>query len=522
MNDRNDSANTESTDQGESPLAGSNGAGPSEAGLFDLIWTWLNSLSVVIWVLVLIAIFSIIGTTIPQWDQVQGASAAGYLERYGAFKWGLIKFFGFHRMYSTWYFVMLNIWVAVSAAVCTLKKLREALRARRELPKARPTAFFQSGKAFRQEQAIDADSASDLLRNSRFRVQTKVEPDGSVYIVGHRGLTRLWALVVMHFSILVILLGVVVSWAYGVHGSIPAEPLRATRVTVNPIKGKPAWLRAFLATHTKPITYEFVLNDFSIPMDVLKFPEERQMAGHEDVNEFQNLVVRQYTSDLTVRAGSVEKRKEDLAVNWPMHVEGLTIYQSAYRYLAPLRFEYEGRDLPSNPVTTGMALSISERGVYEVAKAPHPGSFIVDVLDFKVGEIFDGNELVRELPPTALVRVIGKRGEHGLYLVSPGKPAVVSDLELTMGSADEVVGISIFSYKYDRGTDIIYLGTILLTLGALLALWIGFDRVYVRVKNGYSDWRLIRQGLQLRLDEALDRIITKAGHVSAAERDGAA
>jgi cytochrome c biogenesis protein ResB len=515
MNERNDSANA---DRDKFPTAGS----PSEAGLFDLIWTWLNSLSVVIWVLVLIAIFSIIGTIVPQWDQVQGASAAAYLERYGAFKWGLIRFFGFHHMYSTWYFVMLNVWVAVSATVCTLKKLREALRARREIPKARSSAFYSSGKAFRQEQAIDADSATALLRASRFRVRTKVEPDGSVYIVGQRGLTRLWALVVMHFSILVVLLGVVVSWAYGVHGSIPAEPLKPTRVTVNPIKGKPGWLRAILSTHAKPITYEFVLNDFSIPMDVLKFPEEQQMVGHGDVSEFQNLVVRQYTSDLTVRVGDIEKRKENLAVNWPMHVTGLTIYQSAYRYLAPLRFEFEGRDLPSRSATTGMAFSVSERGVYEVAKAPHPGSYIVEVLDFKVGEVYDGNELVRELPPTALVRVVGKRGEHSLHLVSPDKPAVISELELKMGSSDEVVGISIFSYKYDRGTDIIYLGTILLTLGALLALWIGFDRVYVRVKDDRSDWRLVRQGLQLRLSEALDRIITRGKRVSSAEQDGTA
>jgi len=518
MNERNDSKNA---DRDGLSSTGGNGTPPSEAGLFDLLWAWLNSLSVVIWVLVLIAVFSIIGTTVPQWDQVQGASAAAYLERYGTFKWGLIKFFGFHHMYSTWYFIMLNTWLAVSATLCTLKKLREALRARREPAKARPSTFYRSGKAFLQEQAIDADSARALLRASHFRVRTKVEPDGSVYIVGQRGLTRLWALVVMHFSILVILLGVVVSWAYGVHGSVPVEPLKPTRVTVNPTKGKPAWLRAFLATHTEPITCEFVLNDFSIPMDVLKFPEEQQMAGHGEVGEFQNLVVRQYTSDLTVRMGDTEGRKENLSVNWPMRIGGLTIYQSAYRYLAPLGFEYEGRDLPSKSVTTGMALSVSDRGVFEVGKAPHPGSFIVEVLDFKVGEVYDGNELVRELPPTALVRVIGMRGEHSLHLVSPDNPAVVSTLKLKMGSVNEVVGISIFSYKLDRGTDVVYLGTILLMLGALLALWIGFDRVYVRVKNGRSDWRLVRQGLQLRLGEALDRVITRTKRVSSTERDGA-
>ena len=518
MDGRNESATVE---PGAHHPDGGQDAGAPEAGLSDLLWTWLNSLRVTIWVLVLIAVFSVIGTMVPQWDQVQGASEAAYLARYGAFKWGAIKFFGFHRMYSTWYFIVLNVWLAVSAAACTVKKLREALRALRETARARPSTFYLSGKAFRREQAIDADSARALLRASHFRVRAVAEPDGTVHIVGQRGLSKLWALVMMHFSILVILFGILLSWVYGVHGSVSVEPLKPTRVTLNPTEGKPAWLRAFLSTHTEPVTCEFVLNNFSIPMDVLKFPEEQQMAGYGEVGEFQNLVVRQYTSDLTVRLGDREWRKKNLSVNWPLRFEGLTIYQSAYRYFAPLRFEYRGRDLPSRSVTPGMALSVSDRGVFEVRGAPHPGPFIVEVLDFKVGGVYDGNELVRELPPTALVRVIGMKGEYGLYLVSPDKPAVVSALKMTMGSSDEVVGISIFSYKIDRGTDIVYLGSILLTLGALLALWVGFDRVYVRVKNGRSDWRLIRQGLQLRLGEALSRIITRTERASSAERDGA-
>ncbi len=504
MNDDNE---TTAVEPGERRSARGDGSDSSEAGLLDLLWRWLNSLTVAIWVLVLIAAFSIIGTTVPQWNQAQGASEAAYLARYGAFKWGLIKFLGFHHIYSTWYFITLNIWLAVSAAACTTKKLREALRASRKPIVAHSSAFYRGGQTFRQEQAVDADAARALLRAARFRVHVITEPDGSIHLLGQRGLTRLWALVVMHFSILVLLLGVALSWVYGVQGSVSVRPLKPTRVTIDSKEGKPGWLRALLATHTKPATYEFFLNDFSIPMDVLKYSASQQMASHKEIDEFQNLVVRQYTSDLTVRTGDIEGRKENLSVNWPMHIAGLTIYQSAYKYFSPLHFEYGGRDLPSAPVMTGMALSVSDQGVFEVGSAPQAGWFIVEVLDFKVGEVYSGNELVRELPPTALVSVTDLNGEHTLHLVSPDKPAVVSLLKLKMGSSDEVTSISIFSYKVDRGMDIVYWGAILLTLGSLLALWVGFDRVHVRVKNGHSDWRLVRQGLQLRLSEVLDRII---------------
>jgi len=52
-------------------------------------------------------------------------------------------------------------------------------------------------------------------------------------------------------------------------------------------------------------------------------------------------------------------------------------------------------------------------------------------------------------------------------------------------------------------------------------LWLGFDRVYVRVKEGRSDWRLVRQGLQLRLDEVLNRVISGPSDGAAKSWDGA-
>jgi hypothetical protein len=490
-----------------------------EAGLADLVWRWLNSLSVAIWVLVFVAILSIIGTVVPQWNQADGASNAAYIARYGDLKWAIIRFFGFHRVYSVWYFVLLNIWLAVSAAACTTKKLREAINAVKRPPVDKSDRFYRAGKAFQNSVAADAQKAEELLHHAHFSVVRQESPDGSVRLLGQRGTLRLWALVAMHFSILVVLLGVAVSYMYGANGMVTVDPFKPTRVTVNPVENKPGWLKSFLQTHVKPQVFEFKLNGFHIPMDVLKYTESSMETGHKDVDEFMRLVVRQYTSDLTVKAGDAEQRKENLSVNWPMRVEGLTIYQSAYRYILPLRFELDSKELPSTPVISGSTLAVSRSGVGDYYGQPAP--YIVEVLDFKVGEVYEGNTLIRELPPTALVRVTSMSGDSSLHMVSPDEPATVSSLELKMGGKEEVQAISIFSYKLDRGIDIVYLGTILLTLGSLFALWIGFDRVYVRAKDGRSDWRLVRQGLQLRLDETLGRIISGRAAGSAKNWDGA-
>jgi len=154
-----------------------------------------------------------------------------------------------------------------------------------------------------------------------------------------------------------------------------------------------------------------------------------------------------------------------------------------------------------------MVLAVSSQGVVD-ARSGVSGRYLVEVLEFKVGEVYEGNRRVDELPPTALLRVAEPdTGESGVFLVDPGHPAEAGGLQISMGGRGEVVGISIFSYKTDPGSSVVYLGTILLTLASLLALWVGYEEVRVRVQEGRSEWRLTRRGLQLRLQERLERII---------------
>ncbi len=488
-----------------------------EPGLFDLVWKWLNSLTAAIWVLVLIACLSILGTIIPQWNQVPDVSEAAYIARFGEFRWSLIEFFGLHHIYSTWYFIALNVWLAVSAAVCTIKKLRYAVRALRDPIVIRSPDYYRSGKVRHSSDALDADKVEQRLRQAHFRVLKAKAADGSVHFFGQRGHIRLWSIVALHLSILIILIGVAVSYVYGFQGSVAVEPGSTVAVQLDPSEGKPVWLRRFLSTHAKPRTFYFTLHSFSIPLEVLKTesPGAPASAGHGRLREFERLVVRQYTSDLSVRVGEAEERKRDLSVNWPMRTSGISIYQNAYRYIIPLHIYYEGREIPSDPVTTGSVLSVSAKGAFDQRTYPH-GRYVVEVLDFKKGEVYDGRELVEIMPPTALVRIVEPAtGVSALQLADPANPVEVPDMALRMGPADEVISVSIFTYKDDTGIDIVYFGTLLLSLAVIFALWVGYDRVRVRVKGNSSDWRFVRQGLQVRLAEVLSELVD--GRVSVDE-----
>ncbi len=488
---------------------GSNGKEAYEPGLFDLMWKWLNSLTVVIWVLVVIALLSILGTVVPQWNQVPDASEAAYLARFGEFKWSLIKYFGLHRLYSAWYYVALNTWLAVSATVCTIKKLRYAVRAQRDPIVIRSPDFYRTGKVHRSGEALDAPQVEERLRSARFRVLEAEAPDGSVHMLGQRGLIRLWSIVALHLSIIILLLGAVASGIYGVQGNVAVEPGTTVAVTIDPSEGKPEWLDRFLDTHVKPRDFLFTLHSFNIPMDVLKtgFPGDLAGSGQSRLHEFERLIVRQYTSDLSVSVGGTERRKQDLSVNWPMRIAGVSIYQNAYRYIIPLHIYYDGTEVPSDLITTGSVLAVSARGAFDQRSNPY-GRYIVEVLDFKQGEVYDGNDLTEVLPPTALLHIYEPQtGLSAVQLVDPANPAETSGMVVKMGSAEEVVSVSIFTYKDDTGIDIVYFGSILLSLACLLALWVGYDRVRVRVKDGKSDWRFIRQGLQIGLARVLDDLV---------------
>ncbi|MCP3898567.1 MAG: cytochrome c biogenesis protein ResB, partial [Desulfobacteraceae bacterium] len=87
---------------------------------FQQTWDFFASVKLAIYVLVLIAATSIIGTIIPQ-----NASNAFYFQKYGTFLYKIFMLFDFNNMYQAWWFLLLLFLLVINLIVCSIDRLNK-------------------------------------------------------------------------------------------------------------------------------------------------------------------------------------------------------------------------------------------------------------------------------------------------------------------------------------------------------------------------------------------------------------
>lgn len=88
------------------------------------IWKFFSSIKLTIWLLSIIAVFSLIGTLIPQNEE-----AAFYIERYGRLGHQALLKTGLTNIYGSWWFILFLIFFSLNLAVCLLNRFSLKIRA---------------------------------------------------------------------------------------------------------------------------------------------------------------------------------------------------------------------------------------------------------------------------------------------------------------------------------------------------------------------------------------------------------
>lgn len=87
---------------------------------------WMSSMSGAVWILVVVAVLSLIGVLIGQ-----NLPPQAYLDRYGDFLGSLIMRVGLSDIFSSWYFLLFVSVLAVSLIACSVGRLRRQVAARK-------------------------------------------------------------------------------------------------------------------------------------------------------------------------------------------------------------------------------------------------------------------------------------------------------------------------------------------------------------------------------------------------------
>jgi cytochrome c biogenesis protein len=262
------------------------------------VWRFFSSIRLTLVLLILLAAVSILGTVIPQRE--------GMLEFARGLSPGMLEVFRaldlFDVYHSFWFRIIISV-LALNLIVCSLDRLPATLRRFRSVPRPdREKPFEETPPEHRlhvdRPVAEAADAAAALFRKRYRKVARKDGPAG-VFLYGERGRLSLFAVYVVHLSVLLILAGSIVGSVLGFEAfvnipegeSVDEVFLRGTRTP-------------------RPLGFRVECLDF-------------------DVAFYENGTPKEYRSELRFIGGDTVE-KAAVRVNHPHAFQGIRFYQASY------------------------------------------------------------------------------------------------------------------------------------------------------------------------------------------------
>ena len=168
-----------------------------------IFFRFLADLRFAIFILLLIALFSVIGTVIEQDQPIEIYKQNYPLLKpiFGFLSWNLIIKFGLDHVYKTWWFISLIVIFGTSLLTCTILQQLPSLKI------ARRCQFFRIKKQFkklRNYYEINNSNVNQLLFKIQSRQYSIFQQKNIIYC--YKGLIGRITPIIVHFSMIIILI----------------------------------------------------------------------------------------------------------------------------------------------------------------------------------------------------------------------------------------------------------------------------------------------------------------------------
>lgn len=302
-----------------SPESHERSQAPRDVGLLASAWHTLSSVRLAVTVLIIFAIASLLGALLPQQGMSGPPGAEGiravYLQKYGSGLGKLMLRLSMHNLYGSSWYLALVVLLCLSTFACACRATKRAQR-RTRLPTRAVTRDDVAGmrrsrdttSEMRVAKALERSSAA--LRGLGYAVREARSRDGSGTLVGRKLRWTAWASPILHFSLLLIVVGGVVGLLPGVgfRDRLPlveGETYDGQAPPSAPIPGHPV--------EVKRAQFDFALTLRSF--DMTYYPDG---------------AVEEYASNIVVTQKGEQIAEQRVRVNHPLRVGGVNFYQSSW------------------------------------------------------------------------------------------------------------------------------------------------------------------------------------------------
>jgi len=492
--------------------------------IFESIWKSLASVKLAIFVFIILATSSIVGTIVEQGAEPTqnitllakfvGDSAAPTV-------YNIFAKLGFMDMYGSWWFVSFLILFTVNLIICSLDRLPKTWKfIQRPLKPLSESAInaqpVKRDVQIKTSMKVARDEIANVLKASRYNYSEATENESVQFYSQKFKYARLGAYVV-HISLVLIFLGAVIGLRFGFKGSL------------NLPEGRESGYVFLSPTERMPLGFTVRCNWYKTDY------YEGSMAP------------REYSSELTILENGKEVLTKRIEVNHPLTYKGITFYQSSYGVLSGVLDNYVTGETPTDGRMTTLQPSFS--------KYPNPvGQFLITVspgngqetrLALQRGEVFTipgtsvKGTVIGFSPTLDRDRRTNALGTNMFFKDQLVNPAVAIEVEapgrdkfvgwfiqgdptiMVPGTNDtltfnEFNGIEFTGLQVakDPGVWLIYLACIIMAIGLYVSFFISHRKIWINISDTKKSVRIIIGGTvnrnKLNFEKEVDKLLSHA------------
>jgi cytochrome c biogenesis protein len=445
--------------------------------VFKQTWNFFSSVKLAIFVLILIAVTSIIGTVIPQ-----NANESFYFHKYGDFLYRLFSVLDLYDMYHAWWFLSLLLLLVLNLVVCSIDRLNKTWKI--IFPK---TVSFNIER-FRKLKTIAAfEQKNDYEKvvsgykqflSKRFNTIIEQKSDNSTAIYVEKGRWARFGVYIVHLSIILLLIGALIGAIFGFKSNLnlnEGQSADSVKIAKQNIE--------------KKFGFTIKCNTFVVKFYDTGAPEE-------------------FRSNVSIIEDNKEVLKRDIIVNDPLRYKKINFFQSSYGVSSAEGLVLEIASKASKmvyheTVNIGQTIDLPEKG----------GQFTlikyVPQFDFKghnLGESFLGT--IKKADDKELMVVLPKRFPTFDKMRKGDFALIAEDYTKKYYTGLQVT--------YDPGVLYVYLGFIFMIIGCYVTFFISHQSIMVEItKNANDELNIFISGKANRNSQSIKMKIEKmAGQLS--------
>lgn len=422
----------------------------TERSFVEKVWDFFCSLKLTLFLLISLALTSIIGTILPQ-----GKLPPEYVAQISPAKLQFYSKLGLFDMYHSWWFVTILYIFSLNLISCSIKRLPHVFKFVSE-PNLVLAESTRNSFSLRKEATFPGSIEKVKERlieflGAEFSRPVVTEQNGEYHLFAQKTAWCRLGVYVVHLSILVIFVGAIIGSLAGYKGYV--NIVEGTKI--NAFEGRDG--------QSIPLGFEVVCEKFSVDFYKTGAPKE-------------------FRSILTVMENGQPVpglTKVKVIVNDPMTYKGITFYQSSYGQASEGSEHYftatpRAGGAPEKIVArAGVGVTLKDGTRFRLLEATE------EVAQFAPG--FSG--------PAARIEVTLKGGAPQTFISFKNFPEMNAERgdAITFGydgtNAKMYTGLQVAK---DPGVWVVWLGCTLMLIGLYIAFFMSHRRIWIVISKGHA------------------------------------